>query len=490
MALFLTRVLAADGIAAPAGLRVTVTPTATADQASGTARVYSATFKNGDGTPYTGAVGVRLFITSAAGVIEWDGAPAADDTFFEAPTDGLAGAGTTLLEGFPGSDGVISFTVRHDGTPAERVVPVAWEDLNNDNDPEITSNNPPTEPFGVGGQVSFGAAVAAECSGVNNPQVFSAATVTAVDKTADRIEVNPAVGFGAVPCSIFYDAATDLFRIEGVGAAVDAFEAALNVGDILGGTYDVDTADQSTIDITTDNDPTLTVTAPPSCTPEPCVGTTVDANTFTITGTAPAGFTVRVYNDADDDEDPLDAEPLAGSTTVAADGTWSVVVNLTQGALNHFVAAQRSTPGGTDSGLVNVPTISESAAAAPLITATTGANGGVVGILDAGDTVTIDANEPMQTPTAGDVITLLDSGGTRVTLTCGSGGTSCAVGGDSSIIVVTAGVPTVVNAGDNGLLNFTVGGTQIESASGYTGTDGNALNVTGSGAGRVFATSF
>jgi hypothetical protein len=489
MALFLTRVLAADDIAAPAGLRVTVTPTDTVSLGSGTARTYSATFKNADGTPYTGAVGVRLFITSAAGVIEWDGAPAADDTFFEAPTDGLAGAGTTLIEGFPGADGIISFTVRHDGTPAERVVPVAWEDLDNDNSPEITGNNPPGEPHGIGGQVSFGAAVAAECAGLANPQVFSAATVTAVDKTADRIEVNPAVGFGAVPCSIFYDGATDLFRIEGAGTDVAGFEAALNVGDILGGTYDPDTADQSTLDITTDNDPALTVTAPPSCTPEPCVGTTVDAATFTITGTAVAGYTVRVYNDADDDEDPLDAEPLAGSTTAAADGTWSVVVNLTQGALNHFVAAQRPTPGGADGPLVNVPTISETAAAAPLITAVNGTNGGVASILDAGDMLVIDFNEGMQAPTAGDAITLLDNDGTRATLTCGSNGTSCSLT-DSDTITVTAGTPTIGTTGSDGLLDWVAASTQIESASGYTGTDGNAVNVAGSGAGRIVGTTF
>ena len=55
MALFLTRLLAADGIAAPAGVRVTVTPTDAVTLAAGNARTYTATFKNADGTPYTGS---------------------------------------------------------------------------------------------------------------------------------------------------------------------------------------------------------------------------------------------------------------------------------------------------------------------------------------------------------------------------------------------------------------------------------------------------
>jgi hypothetical protein len=481
MALFLTRLLAADGIAAPVGLRVTVTPTETVTLGSGTARTFSATFKNTDGTPYTGAVGVLLRIVSSAGVVDWDGAPTLgttcpDDTTFEAPTDGLIAGlpGPTCgasIEGFPGSDGVISFSVRHDGSGAERVVAVAWQDLDNDNLPEISGNNPPSEPYGVSGQTAF-LSPAAECAA----GAAFVGTVTVVDKAGDRFES------GAVPCSVFYDS-NDLFRIEGVATTLDGFEAALNVGDVVGGTYDPDTADQSTLDITTDNDPALTIT-------DPAAATTVDANTYSIKGTAVAGYTVAIYVDSVDDGVKTAGESKLGETTAAADGTWTIVVPLTQGAVNDFVATQRSAPAASDTGTgVQVPLITESAAAAPLITATNGTNGGVAAILDAGDTLVIDFNETMQTPTATDVVTLLDSGGTRVTLTCGSNGTTCALT-DSDTITVTAGTPTVVTVGDNGLLNWTAGGTQIESMSGYTGTDGNAVNVTGSGAGRIVGTTF
>jgi hypothetical protein len=87
MALFLTRLLAADNVAPVANVRVTVTPTDTASQAAGTGRAYTATFKNADGSIYTGAVGVTLRIVSSTGVVDWDGLPVAgvnspDNTHF------------------------------------------------------------------------------------------------------------------------------------------------------------------------------------------------------------------------------------------------------------------------------------------------------------------------------------------------------------------------------------------------------------------------
>jgi hypothetical protein len=464
MALFLTRVLAADDIAAPAGLRVTVTPTDTVSPGAGTARVYTATFKNADGTPYTGAVGVMLRIVSSAGVVDWDGAATVgttcpNDTVFEAPTDGLVAgpAGPTCgatLEGFPGGDGIVSFTVRHTGGAAERVVPVAWEDLNNDNDAEISGNNPPAEPYGVGGQVAFGGAVAAECLGA--PTAFAGATVSAVDKTADRIEVS--AGFAAVPCSIFYDGATDLFRIEGAGTDVAGFEAALNVGDVLGGTYDADTADQSTLDITTDNDPSLTVTDPAAG------GVTIDAGTYSIKGTAVAGYTVRVYNDVGNDGT---TDGLAGSTTAAADGTWTVLVNLSQNQANDFLAAQRPTPGGVDGPLVDVPTITESAAAAANLVSVVNANGGLAGFVDSGDTLTFDFNENLDGNYSGDSFQVTD--GTDTATVTNGVNASFATGADASIVVVTINNP----------LSATINGAtgSVQNLGGWVGSDGLAINV-------------
>ena len=74
MALFLTRVLAADGIVQPQS-RVAVTPTAAATQATGTARTYTATFKNADGTAYTGRVGIQLVEATDAGAPVYNDVP-------------------------------------------------------------------------------------------------------------------------------------------------------------------------------------------------------------------------------------------------------------------------------------------------------------------------------------------------------------------------------------------------------------------------------
>jgi hypothetical protein len=471
MALFLTRVLAADGILPPAGFRVTVTPTDTITASGGSGRVYSATFKNADGTAYTGRVGVLLRIVSSAGVVDWDGAATAgttcpDNTSFEAPTDGLAAgpAGPTCgpsIVGFPGSDGVISFTVRHDNSAnAERVVPVAWEDADGDGLPEIVGNNAPTEFHGIGGQTAFTGLPLAECA--DNTGMAGAA-VTVVDKTADRFEV-------AAVCSVFYDA-NDLFRIVGVGTDLAGFEAALNVGDLITGNYRNTPADQSTLDISTNNDPALTVTTP-------AAATTVDAATFAISGTAVGGYTVAIYVDnVANDGLRTAGEPKVGETTAAADGTWTIVVPLTQNAVNDFVATQRSAPAAADLGTgVQVPLITEGANTAALVAASAGTNGGGVGSLDVGDTVTVDFSEAVNAPAAGNGIDAQDGGGDTVRLTCGTNATCTLVDADTIRWTVTA-APTIVVAGDNSVLNAP---GVIQALPGITGTDGLAINVAGS----------
>jgi hypothetical protein len=481
MALFLTRLLAADNIAAPANLRVSVTPTDTATQAAGTGRVYTATFKNADGTAYTGPVGVMLRIVSSAGVIDWDGAATAgttcpDNTTFEAPTDGLvAGPGGPTcgpsLMGFPGADGVVSFTVRHDGTAnAERVVPVAWEDLDGDGLAEIVGNNAPTEFFGAGGQVAFTAAAAVEAA----DGAFGPSAVTVKDAAGDRFET--AAGF-----SYFYDS-SDLFRIEGSPTDLAGFEAALNVGDTVTGVYDDTVANQSTFDISTDTDPALTITTP-------AAATTVDANSFAISGTAVAGYTVAIYVDNVVNNGLRDAgEPKVGETTAAADGTWTVNVALTQNAVNDFVATQRSAPAASDLGDgIQVPLITEGANTAALITAAGGTNGGVAGVLDVGDTVFVDFNEDMTAPGVGDSIDLLETvGGTSVRLTVGTNATATLTDSNTITFTVT-GAPTVLGAGDNGVLNGT---GVIQALGGFVGTDGQAPNVAGSVAGNKSVAGF
>jgi hypothetical protein len=486
MALFLTRVLAADGVVPPAGFRVTVTPTATADQTAGTARAYTATFKNADGTPYTGAVGVRLFIVSSAGVIDWDGAPGVDDSWFEAPTDGLLGAGDTglnpMIEGFPGADGIVSFTVRHDSVgAAERVVPVAWEDLDNDNSAEIVGSAAPTEPFGVGGQVAFGATVATEClSGVFvgvPPGSFS--NVSTVDKAGDRFEINSNVPAGsAATCSVNYDS-NDLFRIGGVATDLAGFEAALNTGDGIDGTYAADASGQSTLDIVSNTDASLTITDPVAA------GVTVNADTYAIKGTAVAGFTVAVYIDANNNDLKEAAESKVGETTAAADGTWTIVVPLTQDpdgiggavAVNNFVATQRSAPAVSDTGTgVGVPPITESAVGVNFTSTTLTTSVAPGGTLNPGDVITVVFSGDITGVGDGDTLSLLDVDGTTATLTCGGGGNVSCSESPAGTLVVTVNNVVAGSGGTTGGINTQA---TITAVSGFTAADGGAISLSG-----------
>jgi len=459
MALFLTRVLAADGIAQPQVL-VTVTPTDDVTLATGNARAYTATFKNPDGTPYTGAVGLALF-EEVGGVVQYDFVPPPTATF-ESVSDGLIITGTTA-EGFPGTDGIVTFLVRDIADVTETIVPVAYEDINNDNDPEITGNNPPAEAYGVGGAVTFTAGPLAECIG----GAFTD-DVSAVDKPNDRFET--LVG----TCSINYDS-NDILLIGGVATDLATFEAALNVGDTVTGTYEPATGDQSTIDISNDVDPALTIT-------NPAAPVTVDALTYTITGTGIVGYTVRIYNDVDNDG-VVDG-PVAATTIVAADGTWSATVNLTQNAANNFLAAQRSTPTGTDGALVDVPTITEGASSAPTLLSTVGANvaPSAVGTLSPNDTITITFSEAVA-DTGANSLTVLDVDGTTATLTCGSNVT-CVLSADGLTLTVTITNVLVTSGGTTGGINTQA---DITSITGYTAVDdGAAINVAGSGGGRTF----
>jgi hypothetical protein len=347
------------------------------------------------------------------------------------------------------------------------VVPVAWEDLDNDGLPEISGSNAPTEPFGVGGQVAFTATAAPEAAA----GVFAGGAVTVKDATGDRFEI------GAL--SYFYDS-SDLFRIEGVATDLAGFEAALNVGDLVNGVYDPDTADQSTFDINTDNDASLTVDVPSAA-------TTVDAFSATVSGTSVAGYTIRVYNDLDNDN-TLDAgEPLVATTTSSATGTWSVSVPLIQNAANNFIVTQRSAPAAADGPYVDVFTITEGAAAAAQLAAPSAAtNGGVVGVLDVGDTIVVNFNEDVAAAGTGDTIDLLEvAGGTSVRLTIGTNATATLDADADTITFTVTGAPTVLNAGNDGVVTSPA---VIQALGGAVGADGLAVNVAGSvAANRVVA---
>jgi hypothetical protein len=464
MALFLTRVLAADGVVQPSSV-VSVTPTAAASQGVGSARTYVATFKNSDGSNYTGRFGIQLVEATDAGAPVYN--DVADFVVIESSTDTPTGLGTATITGVAGSDGAVTFTIRHAGT-GEDTIPVAWEDLDLDGTYETAGNVAPTEPFGLGGETDFAAGAAAEAAaGAIN------ATVSKTTKASDVFEgVSGGAGACAVAatCSFFYDSG-DIFTVDGVAATLQTFEDALSVGDTVLGTYDPDTADQSTFNLT-DNVAAVTVT-------DPAAATTVDAASYAIKGTADPGATIRIRQDVDGDGALDPGEGIVATGTADADGAWTVSTPLAQGVANEFLASQVPSGSVTESAVVNVPTITEGASAGATFTSSVGANGGTAGVLDPGDSIVITFSENLSGVGSGDTISVLDVDGTSATITAGTNATFTPAA-NVLTVTITAVLPV---AGGSGGVNPTA---TITGVGGFTDDDGEAINVVSNPAGRTF----
>ena len=465
MALFLTRTLEADGVT-PIGVQVTVTPVEAATQPAGQSRTFVATYKNADGSVYTGMVGLELLDTTSGGGPDYNNK--ADNTTFSATTDGLAGLGSAELNGFPGTNGVVTFTIANNGT-AEEVVVVAWEDLNG-NSGYSSGSSAPGEPFGLSGVTDFVTTAAPEALvGVWDPHVSKTTK-------ADNVFEAPTGGCASAQCSFYYDA-NDIFMVDGAASTLQGFEDALSVGDTHhdpSATYNPDPAGQSTFGLT-DNTAPLTVT-------DPSAPKTVNANSYTVKGAADPGATVKIKVDLNNDGDATDAgEGTVASGTADPDGAYAVGVSLTQDADNNFVAHQTPS-GGVEGGAVDVPTITEGANTAAKLTLTEwfdpGTNDGVLGV---GDSIEITFSEKVVGVGTGDTIGLLDQDGSSATLTCGPDVT-CTL--DAPGTMLTLDINTVVfsSGGSPTTINPLL---QIQSVSGFEGDDGLAINVAGSGAGRV-----
>jgi hypothetical protein len=362
----------------------------------------------------------------------------------------------------------VTFNVRHAGT-GEDTIPVAWADLDQDGTYETVGNVAPTEPFGLGGETDFAAGPAGE-----GAAGAIANTVSKTTKASDVFEVGPAAATTCVApataCSLFYDSG-DIFTIDGAAATLQDFEDALSVGDGVTGTYDPDTADQSTFnlaDITT----ALAVTDPAPA------GVSVDAATYAIKGTGDPGATVRIRNDVAPVGLPRGAEDgIAATGTVDPDGNWTVTVPLAQGVANEFLASQVPV-GGVEAASVDVPTITESAAQGARLAAGNtwdDVAGGLDG-LNPTDVITLNFNETVTAPTAGDTVDLSDGDLTQVRVTCGTEA-SCSLT-DSDTITVTVNLfPQVIAAGGTAGLQSPA---QINGLGGFVGTDGLAVDVTNS----------
>jgi hypothetical protein len=155
---------------------------------------------------------------------------------------------------------------------------------------------------------------------------------------------------------------------------------------------------------------------------------------------------------------------------------------LTQNADNDFVATVDDTVGGAANGTgVQVPLITEGPPTAAQLAPSTWIDGAPDGILDVGDVLTLNFDETVAAPGAGDTVELSDIDGTSVRLTCGSEATCAAVDGDTISVTVDLFPQILVAGGTAGLQSS----AQINVLGGFVGTDGLAVDVAGSGANRT-----
>jgi hypothetical protein len=473
MALFLARDLDAMGVTAPGTLQVSVAPSAKASLGQGSARAYTATFKNSDGTLYTGFVGVELVDASASDAPVYN--TAATGVVLET-VDGVAN-GTTQFNGYAGTDGMVTFVVRQTSATATDVVPVAWIDLDGDSTYETTGNVAPTEPYGLGGEIDFSGTGATEAAtgGPWVDLVISAASSGVFEAADAATDCGNGVG---VACSFYYDS-NDVYIIEGAPTDMASFAAAASIGDYVTVSYNNAVAGVSSFDITYDQTASsnLKVT-------DPSAAKSIDSNTYLIKGTGEVGASIRVYSDAaNNGYDATDT--VLGTDTVAADGTWSVLVPLVQNTANNFTAYQKI--GTASPTYADVPTITEGAPAAAKLLSSTGANvaPSAAGTLGPNDTITIVFNEAITGVGAGDTVTIIDQDGSTAVLTNGDNASfayaTTTITNDTLVITVDTFV-------------FATGGTvtgiqpaaQVQAVSGFNGLDGLDINVAGSGSGRVF----
>jgi hypothetical protein len=246
------------------------------------------------------------------------------------------------------------------------------------------------------------------------------------------------------------------------------------VGDGIDGVYDDAAGGQSTLDIVSDTDASLTITDPAAG------GVAVDAATYAIKGTAVAGYTVAIYADTVNDGVKTAGESKLGETTAAADGTWTIVVPLSQDSVNDFVATQRSNPALSDTGTgIQVPLITEGGGV-NFTSTTSAAGGGSTTFLDPGDTITVVFSGDVTGVGAGDTWTIVDPDGSTATITCGGSGNADCVEGPAGTVTITITAVLTTSGGSAGI----AGSGTITAVSGFTSATGAAIVLTGD---RTFA---
>jgi hypothetical protein len=300
------------------------------------------------------------------------------------------------------------------------------------------------------------------------------ATVTKTTKATDTFEATTGANCGnggVLACSFTYDA-NDIFTVDGFASNIDDFEAVLSRTDTLVITYDRDDADQSNFALTDLVAPLVVTT--------PSADATVDAATYDVKGTSDPEATINVRSDLNNNGVIDGGDGTIATGTADVDGNWTVTTPLIQNSANNWIVRQ-VVGGVADPGVDVLFTITEGASAGATLTSSVGANFGILNILDPFDTIVITVSEPVSGISSGDTITVLDNDGTTGTLINGTNATFAGEGTTTVTVTITGAVGVVGGAGG---VNPPA---SIQTITGFTDDDGEAINVLGSGVGRTFS---
>jgi putative cell wall-binding protein len=418
-------------------------------------------------------------------------------TFVDANGDNLAdpgdttGATITAVNGAPGatgnavvSNGTVTFTVT--GTAAVNVVPVIFADANNDNRlnlvaPTTANNDPkaPSEAFAIGAVTN----VLPALGSFGNPGVNGGA-VTLVTAPAGG-------GFFTTGTNTFTFDTNDVFQFQGVGITQAQFESLLGQGATVIVNFNPSAAGVSTFNVQTS---ALTAATNVSFAVRNLdAGAT--ANDVQVTYTRPAnnaaGVTYTLQRRASTGAD-ADFVTVTTATQAAGTGTGVFVFtdsNVPNGTYVYRVVATNPVTGATapaaNTGTVTVPGATDTTRPTIAFSRLT-TSAGLGGTFDAGDVLTIVANEPLRAVAAGNLLRLRDEDGTVADIINGTNATfslntaATVAGGVSreagTVLTVTlTGTPAAAGAVGT-IAGLQVPGTVID-ASGVADVGGNILNL-------------
>lgn len=356
-------------------------------------------------------------------------------------------------------NGNLSFTV--DGGGTENIVPVVYLDggpgktaaqggTSTRLETSATAAGtfaPATEPFGLGGQITFLPTEAT--TGV----VSADAAITSVDKTANVVVTAGAVYEYQSNDRFFVNANNDTTADATEEVTADEFEAQLSAGDAIaqGSFYNATPELQSTF--------LLDDLAPAA----PTVGTVTPSATgvnLTLTGLV-AGATVTVYGGPDNNNAFDRATDLQRGQTVADQDATTAGFQITASGLTASTAYDlfvTQTVNGEESavsGRIDTSTTAVAAPASPYSTAASLSSNETTSdnVLDADENLVFNFNSAI-TVAAGDTIRLIETDGDEATLTNGANATFTVSGAQSTVLTVDiTGAPVAEVVRGNGVIN-------------------------------------